>query len=94
MATRILNVGFDPSLNTTRQLILETWGFEAISACPHDVNEKLEGGRFDLVILSVMLSPEEKERVKALLPADTRVLSLDKLVMPAELKKLIEGELP
>jgi hypothetical protein len=93
MSIRILNVGVDTSLIETRKLLLASWGFEPTSAYPHDVDEKLATGRFDLVILSVMLGTQEKDRILGLLPAETKALSLEKLVMPAELKKLIAGEL-
>jgi hypothetical protein len=93
MSIRILNVGVDMTLIETRKLLLASWGFEPTSAYPHDVNGKLAADRFDLVILSVMLGPQEKARILGLLPAGTKVLSLEKLVMPAELKKLIAEEL-
>ena len=93
MSVRILNVGVDTSLVRTRQLLLASWGFEAVSAYPHDVDTKLAGSQFDLVILSVMLGPEEKARIHGLLPAGTKALSLEKLVMPGELRKLIAEQL-
>jgi DNA-binding response OmpR family regulator len=49
--------------------VLTSRGYESLIATPEDVDEKLQSGKFDLVILSVMLSQEEKRRIQAKLPA-------------------------
>ena len=69
---RILTVGIDPALLETRQAVLTSRGYESLTATPADVDEKLRSGRFDLVILSVMLSQQEKRDIQAKLPAGTR----------------------
>jgi DNA-binding response OmpR family regulator len=73
---RILTVGIDVGLLTTRQAVLASPGYESLIATPEDVDEKLHSGKFDLVIHSVMLSQEEKRVVQAKLPAGTRALVL------------------
>jgi hypothetical protein len=49
----------------------------------------LTSGRFDLVILSVMLSEEEKRRIQAKLSAGTRSLVLKTVVWPDELRHTV-----
>jgi hypothetical protein len=74
---RILTVGIDLNLLETRQAVLTSRGYDSLIATPGDIDEKLQSGRFDLVILSVMLSPEEKRRIQSKLPAGTRALVLE-----------------
>jgi hypothetical protein len=57
----------------------------ALVATPEDIDEKLQSGKFDLVILSLMLSQEEKRQIQAKLPAGTRQLVLKTLVWPEDL---------
>jgi DNA-binding response OmpR family regulator len=90
---RILTVGIDVDLLTTRQAVLTSRGYESLIATPEDVDEKLRSGRFDLVILSVMLSQEEKRVIQAKLPAGTRALVLESLVWPNELLRMVDEAL-
>jgi DNA-binding response OmpR family regulator len=89
MGRRILCVGIDPDLLTTPQALLAYRGYDPVIATPEDVDEKLRFGTFDLAILSVMLSPEDKLVVRSKLPAGTRVLALETIVWPEELLKLV-----
>jgi len=89
MQYRVLSVGTDPSLLTTRQALLASEGYESLIATPEDVDEKLHSGRFDLVILSAMLSQEEKLHIQAKLPAGTRPLVLETFVWPNELLRMV-----
>ena len=86
---RILTVGVDLDLLTTRQAVLTSRGYESLIATPEDVDEKLQSGRFDLVILSVMLSQGEKRDIQAKLPAGTRALVLESLVWPSDLLRMV-----
>jgi DNA-binding response OmpR family regulator len=79
----------DPSLSKTRQALLIANGYDCVVATPSDVDEKLSSGKFDLVILSAMLTPEEKRQIGAQIPAGTRPLVLKTLVWPNELLRLI-----
>ena len=72
-----------------RQVLLTSWGYDSLIATPEDVDEKLHSGRFDLVILSVMLSQEEKRQIQAKLPAGTRQLVLKTFVWPDELMSMV-----
>jgi hypothetical protein len=64
-------------------------GYDSLIATPEDFDEKLQSGRFDLVILSVKLSQEEKRRIQAKLPVGTRALVLESLVWPSELLRMV-----
>jgi DNA-binding response OmpR family regulator len=89
MRYRVLTVGIDVDLLTVRQALLASRGYDSLIATPEDVDEKLHSGRFDLVILSVMLSQEEKRHIQAKLPTGTRPLVLETLVWPDELLRMI-----
>jgi DNA-binding response OmpR family regulator len=89
MRFRVLIVGTDVDLLMIRQVLLTSWGYDSQIATPEDVDEKLQSGRFDLVILSVTLSQEEKRRIQAEVPNDTRALVLKTLVWPDELRRMV-----
>jgi hypothetical protein len=89
MRYRVLIVGMDVDLLMIRQVLLTSWGYDSLIATPEDVDEKLKSGRFDLVILSLMLGQEEKRQIQAKLPAGTRPLMLQTLVWPDELRRTV-----
>jgi DNA-binding response OmpR family regulator len=89
MRNRILSVGIDSALLRTRQAVLMSQGYDCVTATARNVDEKLNAGRFDLVILSVMLEEKEKRRILATLPADTRPLALESLVLPDQLLDMV-----
>ena len=72
-----------------RQVLLTSWGYDSLIATPEDVDEKLQSGRFDLVILSLMLGQEVKRQIQAKLPAGTRPLLLKTVVWPEELRRTV-----
>jgi DNA-binding response OmpR family regulator len=90
---RILCVGIDERLLATRQALLVLQGYDCLTASPADIEEKLSPGRFDLVILSVMLSEEDKGQIRTKTPAGTMVVSLTSLVMPEELLRIVDEAL-
>jgi DNA-binding response OmpR family regulator len=90
---RILSVGTDLALLNTRQAVLASYGYDSLTATPEDFDEKLNSGRFDLVILSVMLSEQDKRDMQAKLPAGTRTLVLVSLMYPDELLQLVADAL-
>jgi hypothetical protein len=89
MQYRVLTVGIDVDLLSTRQALLTSRGYDSLIATPNDVDEKLDSGRFDLVILSALLSQEEKHHIQEKLPAGTRPLVLETLVWPKELLRMV-----
>jgi hypothetical protein len=64
-------------------------GYESLIATPEDVDEKLQSGKFDLVILSVMLSHEQKRVIQGKLPPGARALVLESWVRPNELLRVV-----
>jgi DNA-binding response OmpR family regulator len=89
MRYRILCVGIDLGLLKTRQALLGSRGYDSLIATPEDFAEKLRSGKFHLVILSAMLSQEDKRLIQAKLPADTRLLVWERLVLPEELLRMV-----
>jgi hypothetical protein len=89
MRYRVLTVGTDVNLLTTRQALLVSRGYDSLIATLGDIDVKLLSGKFDLVIFSVTLSQEEKRRIQAKLPAGTRPLVLETLVWPEELLRMV-----
>jgi hypothetical protein len=90
---RVLTVGTDAGLLWTRQALLVSRGYDSVIATPEDFDEKLQSGRFDLVILSATLSQEEKRRIQAKLQAGTRALVLNTLVWPSDLLRMVAESL-
>jgi DNA-binding response OmpR family regulator len=76
-------------LLATRQALLVSHGYDSLIATPEDFDEKLRFGKFDLVILSAMLSQEDRGHILAKLPAGTRPLILETLVWPNELLRMV-----
>jgi DNA-binding response OmpR family regulator len=89
MRYRILTVGTDVGLLTTRQALLTSRGYDSLIVTPDEFDEKLRSDRFDLVILSAMLSLGERCHIQAELPASTRPLVLDTFVWPDDLLRLV-----
>jgi DNA-binding response OmpR family regulator len=89
MQYRVLSVGIDPGLLKTRQALLASRGYDSVIATPEEVDQKLHSGTFDLVILSAMLSEEDKRQIQAKLPAGARRLMLERLVLPDELLRMV-----
>jgi DNA-binding response OmpR family regulator len=73
----------------TRQALLASRGYDSVIATPGEFDEKLRSDKFDLVILSVTLSQEERRHIEAELPANTRPLVLETLVWPDDLLRLV-----
>src|ERR1700749_1652556 len=93
MGSRILCVGVDLGLLGTRQAVLVLSGYESTIATPNDVDKRLVAEPFDLVILSVQLGDAEKQRILSILPTQTKVISLERLVMPEELLEMVASSI-
>jgi hypothetical protein len=85
----VLAVGTDVGLLKTRRALLVSGGYDSVIATPEDLDEKLLSGRFDLVILSMLLGEKEKRDIEAKLPIGTRSLVLKTLVRPDELLRMV-----
>jgi hypothetical protein len=81
--------GSPADLLATRQALLVSRGYDSVIAMPEDLDETLRSARFDLVILSAMLSQEERGDILAKLPAGTRPLVLETLVWLRDLLRMI-----
>ncbi len=86
---RILSVGTDLGLLKTRRAVLDSCGYDSATATPEDFEEKLRFSSFDLVILSMMLSDQQKRDIQAKLPTGTRSLVLETMVRPDELLSMV-----
>jgi DNA-binding response OmpR family regulator len=89
MRYRVLTVGTDVALLATRQALLVSRGYDSVIATPEDFDEKLRSAKFDLVILSAILSQEERGRILAELPSGRRLLVLETLVWPNDLLRMV-----
>ena len=81
------------SLLNTRQAVLASRGYDSLVAAPEDFDDKLRFGKFDLVILSVMLSQKQRGYILTKLPVGTRSLVLERLMFPDELLHLVSKAL-
>lgn len=82
---RILCVGSDHILLYSRCAVLASDGYDARPAMLLEAEDLLITAGFDLMILSAMLSAEEKSRVLRAVPGATRTLVLESLVTPPDL---------
>ena len=90
---RVLCVGTDLKLQELRRLVLNSHGYETEIALPQNVNRDLLSRDFDVAILSVMLSGDQRTRILALMPLRTQTLVLETIVMPDELLGMINRAL-
>jgi DNA-binding response OmpR family regulator len=86
---RVLIVGRDVDLLMIRQVLLTSWGYDPRLPRSRTVDEKLRSGRFDLLILSLMLGQEVKRQIQDKLPAGTHPLLLTTVVWPEELRRTV-----
>jgi hypothetical protein len=82
---RILCIGNDVDLLTSRCAVLATDGHEAELADPLEATPALHTTRFDLVILCTTLHPQQEQQFRNEVPAGTRILALTGFIRPAEL---------
>jgi hypothetical protein len=82
---RILCVGNDPELLSTRCAVLATNGYSAEWTTPAQAKRALDGRGFQLIILCMTLSAEEREWVRACTPHGPKLLAIEHMVMPADL---------
>jgi hypothetical protein len=93
MTTRILSIGIDASALETRCEVLKTAGYEAQCAVSEEAEDVLKTERFNLVILSVFLTEDDKALFAQLAGDEAKVLRLETLVMPNELLQLVRERL-
>ena len=87
---KILCVGHDVTLLATRCAVLTSCGYRAAFTSPAHFKARLREIHFDLVVLSLLLSDSEKNRIRTAIPPSTRVMALDCLVLPGELAAFVD----
>jgi DNA-binding response OmpR family regulator len=93
MKGRILCIGKDPGLLRSRVAVLGHAGYDALDVLFEDADALLSLERFDLVILSAILTDEEKAHIRAITGSSTPILALKKLVFASELLSDVENYL-
>ena len=86
---QIVCVGIDRTLLDSRCAVLAHHGYDARPVVFLENEDLLKTAEGDLIILSAMLSEEEKARVLRAIPASTRTLMLDSLIFPSELLRRV-----
>jgi CheY-like chemotaxis protein len=82
---RILCIGNDLDLLSSRCAVLASDGYEAESVDPVQAESALRSVRFDLVILCTTIQVQQKQEFATKIPATTKVLALDGFIRPTEL---------
>lgn len=68
MSKRILSISRDPTVLKVRNMLLESAGYDTAAALNLiEVQQQLESGAFDLVVIGHTINPNEKRRVEALI---------------------------
>ena len=92
-SARILCIGKDSGLLRSRCAVLGHAGYDARYVMYPDAERLLTHEPFDLIILSAILSQEEKDHIWTIV-GDTRpILTLKKLVFASELLRDVEQRL-
>jgi hypothetical protein len=90
---RILCIGKDSGLLRSRCAVLTHAGYHAEAVMLAEAESLLRTAEFDLIILSAILSPEERDHVSAFIGGTIPILALKKLTFASELLAGIEHEL-
>jgi hypothetical protein len=84
-SARILCIGKDSGILRTRVAILESAGYHAKSVMYLDADGLLKREAFDLIILSVILTGEEREHIATIVGGATPILQVTKTILATEL---------
>jgi hypothetical protein len=84
-SARILCIGKDSGILRTRVAILESAGYHAKSVMYIGADSLLQREPFDLLILSVILTGEEREHIAAIVAGGTPILQVTKTILASEL---------
>jgi CheY-like chemotaxis protein len=86
----ILCVGTPPDLRRSRELVLQSAGYETSSMDPGEATNALLTTTFDVVVISVTVSEHERNLVRQTVPEQTRIVQLSHFTAPQELLTLIQ----
>ena len=90
---RILCIGKDSGLLRSRCAVLTHAGYHAEAVMFADAESLLRTAEFDLIILSAILTSEEREHISAFIGGTVPILALKKLTFASELLAEIEQRL-
>jgi DNA-binding response OmpR family regulator len=90
---RILCIGKDSGLLRSRCAVLAHAGYDAQAAMFAEAESLLRTADFDLIILSAILTSEEREQISAFIGDTIPILTLKKLTFASELLAEIEHRL-
>src|ERR1700677_4082750 len=90
---RILCVGRERYLLETRCAVLGQSGYDAQSATLVEAENLLRTEKYDLVIVSALLSDEERSRIHAAVAGSSPILTLDGVTFASELLSEVERKL-
>ena len=90
---RILCIGKDSGLLRSRCAVLAHAGYQTEAVMFAEAESLLRTAEFDLIILSAILSSEEREHLSALIGGTVPILTLKKLTFASELLAGVEQRL-
>jgi DNA-binding response OmpR family regulator len=90
---RILCIGKDSGLLRSRCAVLTHAGYHAEAVMFAEAESLLRAEEFDLIILSAILSAEERDHISAFIGGRVPILALKKLTFASELLAEIEHQL-
>ena len=92
-SARILCIGKDSGLLRSRCAVLSHAGYDAQYVMYPDAEPRLTREPFDLIILSAILTQEEKDQIWTIVGDTPPILTLKKLVFASELLRDVEQRL-
>jgi DNA-binding response OmpR family regulator len=90
---RILCIGKDSGLLRSRCAVLTHAGYHAEAVMFAEAESLLQTAEFDLIILSAILSAEERDYISAFIGGRTPIMALQKLTFASELLAEIDHQL-
>jgi hypothetical protein len=92
-SARILCIGKDPGILRTRCAILEDAGYRAQSVFVVDADTLLQRERFDLIVLSVILTEQERKHIATVVGGAIPIFQVTKTILASELLYNVERQL-
>jgi DNA-binding response OmpR family regulator len=89
-SAHILCIGKDSGILRSRTAVLESAGYQAKAVMFVDADKMLQRESFDLLILSVILTGEERDHIATLVAGATPILQVTKSVLASELLAEVE----
>ena len=93
ISAHILCIGKDSGILRSRVTILESAGYHAKSVMFVDAESELQRETFELLILSVILTTEERDHIASIVAGSIPILQVTKIVLASELLAEVEQRL-